>query len=63
MEKQNKDSGMDRDRSGAGKGGAASPAYALAAIILWALVLYSLSPFSKPEPARLAARAVQFCDR
>jgi hypothetical protein len=63
MEKQNKDSGMGRDQSRAGKGGAASPAYGLAAIVLWALVLYSLSPFSRPQPARLAARAVQLCDR
>jgi hypothetical protein len=63
MGRRNTDSGMDRERGKAGTGRAASAGYILAAVILWALVAYSLSPLSRPQPARMASRAIPACDR
>lgn len=63
MGRRNTDSGMNREQGKATAGRTASPVYILAAVILWALVVYALSPLSRPQPARLAARAIQPCDQ
>jgi hypothetical protein len=63
MGRRNTDSGMNRERGRPDAGKRPSLAYALAAVILWALVVYALSPLSRPQPARLAARAIQPCDQ
>jgi hypothetical protein len=63
MGRRNGDSGMQRANGSDRRGRAATAAYALVAAVLWALALYSLSPLSRPQPARLAARAVQVCDQ
>jgi hypothetical protein len=57
MEQPAEDAAMDRDKQKK-----VSPAYALAAAAIWALVLYSLSSQHRPEPARVALRALQVCD-
>ena len=63
MGRRKNDSGMDRERGEAGKGRTVSAGYIVAAVILWTLVVYSLSPLSKPPAARIADRALPACDR
>jgi hypothetical protein len=63
MGRHNTDSGMGRKSGGDRRGAAATAAHILVAIILWALVFYSLSPLSRPQPARLATRALHLCAR
>ncbi len=39
-----------------------SPGYVFAAVAIWALVLYSLSSLSRPEPPRMALGPLKVCD-
>jgi hypothetical protein len=55
------DRAMDGTKVG-DQGRKTRPLYILTASVIWALVAYSLSPLSKPQPARLAARSVQPCE-
>jgi hypothetical protein len=59
MEKSSKDSGMDRERQAAPKGRKTDPAYVLAAVAIWLLVLYSVTGPSQVPAHRLA----QVCAR
>jgi hypothetical protein len=54
---------MERERGKAGTGRTVSAGYIAAAVVIWMLVAYALSPLSRPPPTWLAARTVPACDR
>ncbi len=59
MEQLKEDRPMERD-SGGGRGGV-SPLYVLAAVIIWGLVIYTISPLNRPEPTRVAFQTLKLC--
>ena len=59
MEQLKEDRPMGRN-SGGGRGGV-SPLYVLAAVIIWGLIVYAMSPLNRPEPTRLASQTLKLC--
>lgn len=57
MEQPTEDAAMDPQKSSK-----ISPAYALAAAAIWALILYSVSSLYRPQPAQAELSALQVCD-
>jgi len=59
MEKHPVDYAMVRRKAQNERGRKTSSLYILTAAVIWALVIYSLSPLSKPKPAQ----QMQLCEK